>query len=188
MYMSVNPGVLSALVLLYAAAAGGVGEEEFPCTVERVPWTVPLITPRVTPAIFVAPPGWNAQFGEITAREAMLARSAELSPVLLTSSNSYSEGKLEMSLEDYIWQHVDGALQTQVHGQQYCMAGAVKGAEAGHDVGDRGQVGEDLRTGALLVRERVGGVAVLVEHHPVGVLRGHLLGDPHGLVGAARGG
>ena len=38
-----------------------------------------------------------------------------------------------------------------------------------------------------LVRERVGGVAVLVEHHPVRVLLGEPLGDPDRLVGAARG-
>ena len=61
------------------------------------------------------------------------------------------------------------------------------GAEPGHEVGDLGQVREDLGAGALVVRERVGGVAVLVEHHPVGVLLGDLLGDPDGLVGAAGG-
>ena len=43
-------------------------------------------------------------------------------------------------------------------------------AEAGHEVGDLRKVGEDLGAGALLVRQCVGGVAVLVEHHPVGVL------------------
>ena len=51
-----------------------------------------------------------------------------------------------------------------------------------------GQVGEQLGAGALLVGERVGRVAVLVEHHPVGVLVGDLLGHPDGLVGAAGGG
>ena len=51
-----------------------------------------------------------------------------------------------------------------------------------------GQVGEQLGAGALLVREGVGLVAVLVEHHPVGVLARDLLGDAHGLVGAAGGG
>ena len=52
------------------------------------------------------------------------------------------------------------------------------GAEPGDEVGDRRQVGEQLGAGALVVREGVGLVAVLVEHHPVGVLGGDLLGDP----------
>ena len=47
------------------------------------------------------------------------------------------------------------------------------GAEPGDHVGDVGQVGEDLRAGAGVVRVGVGRVAVLVEHHPVGVLGGH---------------
>ena len=49
-----------------------------------------------------------------------------------------------------------------------------------------GQVGEDLRAGGGVVRAGVGGVAVLVEHHPVGVLGGQFLGDADGGVGAAR--
>ena len=40
-----------------------------------------------------------------------------------------------------------------------------------------GQVGEDLGAGGRVVGARVGRVAVLVEHHPVGVLGGELLGD-----------
>ena len=48
---------------------------------------------------------------------------------------------------------------------------------------DGGQVGQDLRAGADVVRLRVGGVPVLVEHHPVGVLRGDPLRGAHGLVG-----
>jgi hypothetical protein len=62
------------------------------------------------------------------------------------------------------------------------------GAETRDEVGDRRQVGQDLRAGALLVRESVGGVAVLVEHHPVGVLRRDPLSNPDRLVGAAGGG
>src|SRR4051794_6922787 len=58
-------------------------------------------------------------------------------------------------------------------------------AEATDEVGHLGEVGEDLGTGALLVGEGVGVVAVLVEHHPVGVLLGDLLGASYGLVGAA---
>ena len=37
---------------------------------------------------------------------------------------------------------------------------------------------QQLGGGALVVRERVGLVAVLVHHHPVRVLGGDLLGDP----------
>src|SRR3954451_4578743 len=49
------------------------------------------------------------------------------------------------------------------------------GAEAGHEVRHRRQVLEDLRAGALVMGQRVRGVSVLVEHHPVGMLLGHLL-------------
>ena len=62
------------------------------------------------------------------------------------------------------------------------------GAETGHEVRHRRQVLEDLRAGALVMGERVGGVSVLVEHHPVGMLLGHLLGDPDRLVGTPLGG
>ena len=58
-------------------------------------------------------------------------------------------------------------------------------AEPGDEVRDRRQVGEQLGAGGLVVGAGVGLVAVLVEHHPVGVLRGQLLGHPHGLVAAA---
>ncbi len=60
-----------------------------------------------------------------------------------------------------------------------------RGAEAGHEVGDGGEVGEDLGAGGGVVRTGVVRVAVLVEHHPVRVLGGQLLGDPDGGVGAA---
>ena len=51
---------------------------------------------------------------------------------------------------------------------------------------DRRQVLQDLRPGGLVVRQRVGLVAVLVEHHPVGVVRRKLLRHPDRLVGPAR--
>ena len=40
---------------------------------------------------------------------------------------------------------------------------------------DLGAVAPDLRTGALVVRQRVRRVAVLVEEHVVGIVRGDLL-------------
>jgi hypothetical protein len=59
--------------------------------------------------------------------------------------------------------------------------------EAGDEVGDRRQVREDLRAGAVVVRLGVGRVAVLVQHHPVLVLRREPLRDGDGLVRPARG-
>lgn len=61
-----------------------------------------------------------------------------------------------------------------------------RGAEAGHEVGDGREVGEDLRAGGGVVGARVVRVSVLVEHDPVGVLGGQFLGDADGRVGAAR--
>lgn len=60
------------------------------------------------------------------------------------------------------------------------------GAEACHEVRDGREVGEDLRAGGGVVGARVVRVAVLVEHHPVGVFGRELLGDADGRVGAAR--
>ena len=59
-------------------------------------------------------------------------------------------------------------------------------AEAGDEVGDLRAVAPDLRAGALVVRARVGVVAVLVEEVPLGVLGGQLVGPAHGAVGALR--
>jgi len=59
--------------------------------------------------------------------------------------------------------------------------------EACHHVGDARQVLQDLRRRAFVVGERVRRVAVLVEHHPVRVLLGELLGYPHRLVGPTGG-
>ena len=56
------------------------------------------------------------------------------------------------------------------------------GAEAGDEVGDLGAVAPDLRAGALVVRPRVGVVAVLVEEAPLGVLGGQRLRPAHGAV------
>src|SRR3954452_17217767 len=61
------------------------------------------------------------------------------------------------------------------------------GAQPGDEVRHRRQVRKDLGAGALVVRQRVRRVAVLVEHDPVGVLVGDPLGDPDRLVGAAGG-
>ncbi len=61
-----------------------------------------------------------------------------------------------------------------------------RGAEPGDEVRDLGAVAQDLRAGGAVVRVGVGRVAVLVEHHPVGVLRGEPLGHRDGLVRAAR--
>ena len=58
------------------------------------------------------------------------------------------------------------------------------GAEAGDEVGDLGAVAQDLRAGALVVGQRVGVVAVLVQEAPLGMLGGQLLGPPHGAVAA----
>src|SRR4051794_15648678 len=62
-----------------------------------------------------------------------------------------------------------------------------RSAQPRNEVGHRWQVGEDLRAGTLVVRERVRRVAVLVEHDPVGVLVGDPLGHPNRLVRAAGG-
>ena len=62
-----------------------------------------------------------------------------------------------------------------------------RGAQAGHEVGDLRQVGQQLGPGGLVVGQRVVLVAVLVEHHPGRVGGGQLLGHPHRLVGAAGG-
>ena len=58
------------------------------------------------------------------------------------------------------------------------------GAEAGDEVGDLGAVAPDLGAGALVVGQRVGVVAVLVEEAPLGMLGGQLLGPAHGAVAA----
>ncbi len=50
---------------------------------------------------------------------------------------------------------------------------------------DRRQVAQQLRAGALVVRLGVGRVAVLVEHHPVRILLGELLGGCDRLVRTA---
>ena len=60
------------------------------------------------------------------------------------------------------------------------------GAEPRDEVGDLGAVAQDLGAGGAVVRVGVGRVAVLVEHHPVRVLRGELLGHRDGLVRPAR--
>ena len=59
-------------------------------------------------------------------------------------------------------------------------------AQPRDEVRDRRQVGEQLRTGRLVVGAGVGLVAVLVEHHPVGVLGSDLLRRADRLVAAAR--
>ncbi len=61
------------------------------------------------------------------------------------------------------------------------------GAQPGHEVRDRRQVPQQLRPGRLVVRAGVGLVAVLEQHHPVGMVGGDLPGPRHGLVGAAGG-
>ena len=54
-------------------------------------------------------------------------------------------------------------------------------------MGDLGQVGQNFWPGALVVCGGIRGVAVLVEHHPVGVLVGQLLGHRHRGVGSTLG-
>ena len=58
------------------------------------------------------------------------------------------------------------------------------GAEPADEVRDGREIGQDLRTGAFVVSKRVGRIAVLIEHHPVGVLVSQSLGDPYGFVGS----
>ena len=60
-------------------------------------------------------------------------------------------------------------------------------AETGDEMRDRRQVLEELGPRRLVVRPGVRRVAVLVEHHPVGVGRRELLRRRHRLVGAAGG-
>ena len=57
-------------------------------------------------------------------------------------------------------------------------------AEPGHEVRDAGAVAQDLGPGALVVRLRVGRVAVLVEEDPLGMLLGQRPGHAHGAVRA----
>jgi hypothetical protein len=81
--------------------------------------------------------------------------------------------------------HLDGRvllLEVAAHPDQ-----GAAGPEAGHEVGHLGQVAPDLRPGGLVVGGDVGRVAVLVQHHPVGVVGGQLLGPGDGPVGAAGG-
>ena len=58
------------------------------------------------------------------------------------------------------------------------------GAQAGHEVGDVGAVGEDLRAGRLVVRPRVCLVGVLAQVRPLGMFGGEALGSAHRPVGA----
>ena len=59
-----------------------------------------------------------------------------------------------------------------------------RGPQAGHEVRDLRQVGEQLGAGGLVVGAGVRLVAVLVQHDPVRVVRGEPLRHPDGLVGA----
>ena len=58
------------------------------------------------------------------------------------------------------------------------------GAQTGDEDVDLGAVGEDLDPGRLVVRERVGRVAVLVGHHEARVARDQALGQRDRAVGA----
>ena len=58
-------------------------------------------------------------------------------------------------------------------------------AKAADEVGDFGKVGEDFGTGRLVVCIGVGGVAVLIEHDPIGVLGRDAPGDADSFIGAA---
>ena len=51
---------------------------------------------------------------------------------------------------------------------------------------DRGQIAQDLRARGRVVRLGIGRVAVLIEHHPVGMLRSHTPCDSDGFVGTPR--
>lgn len=65
---------------------------------------------------------------------------------------------------------------------------SARGAQAGDEVGDLGQVGEQFRAGAAVVGLGVGGVAVLVEQDPFGVFGGQLFGERYRGVGSASAG
>ena len=58
------------------------------------------------------------------------------------------------------------------------------GPQSGHEVGDVGNVAQDLWAGGRVVGSGVGLVGVLVQEHPVGVLVGQLAGQTHRSVGA----
>ena len=60
------------------------------------------------------------------------------------------------------------------------------GAETCDEVRDRRKVGEELGACGVVMRLRIGGIAVLVQHLPLGMLLGHRLGDAHRLIRAAR--
>ncbi len=62
-----------------------------------------------------------------------------------------------------------------------------RGAQAGDEMGDLGQVGEQFGAGAVVMRVGVGRIAVLVQHHPRRVGRGQFLGFGHRGVGPALG-
>ena len=69
-------------------------------------------------------------------------------------------------------------LEIAAHAQQ-----GAAGAQPGNEVGDIGHIGQDLGTSGAVVRVGIGLVPVLVEHGPVGVRLGKLVGELHGTVG-----
>lgn len=75
-----------------------------PCTVDRLPMTEPLPTPRNRPVVFYPPKKAelrNAAFKSLVGKEA-LSRRLGSETVKLTSSNAFSDGETEMLLRDYI--------------------------------------------------------------------------------------
>ena len=75
-----------------------------------------------------------------------------------------------------------GLLLTQVAPRAHEGAGR---AQARDEVRDRGQVAQDFRARGRVVRLGIGRIAVLIEHHPVGMLRSHTPCDADGFVGTA---
>lgn len=75
-----------------------------PCTIDRLPMAFPLPTPRSNPAVFY-PVGAESQrnigFAETISKDALIAHLGNES-VRLTSSNTYSDGEVIMTLKQYL--------------------------------------------------------------------------------------
>jgi hypothetical protein len=116
-----------------------------------------------------------------------LPSRSSASPVVDEDGRDVPVVEIPEPVDDLAGRRLDGQhlhirvllLQVAAHAEQ-----CARGSQSGHEVGHLGAVSPDLWSGPLVVGLRVGGIGILVEENPLGVLGGQRLGPTYRTVGS----